>query len=156
MLDDYVAVSNIIPDTYCEKFCLNFKETGNIPEDFTQYIKGHIEESYIGYCQRLFRAKKTTPDILNLSEAVFSHKTKDESIDNDLTYFPQKEQNIVPVLSFIGVFNDDYSGSVVTILEKRIRLNAGDILIFPSSFVFKPEIESVTEGTIYYFTGFGY
>lgn len=53
----------------------------------------------------------------------------------------------VPILSIIGVLNDDYEGGELTMFEdKTIETKAGDLLIFPSNFLYPHEITPVTKG----------
>ena len=56
----------------------------------------------------------------------------------------------IPILSVLGVFNDDYKGGEFMILnDYEINLMAGDIIIFPSNFMYPHYVKPVTEGTRY-------
>ena len=60
------------------------------------------------------------------------------------------ERKGVPVLSIIGVLNDDYEGGELIMLEdKKIDTKAGDLLIFPSNFLYPHQITPVTKGVRY-------
>ena len=60
------------------------------------------------------------------------------------------ERKGVPVLSIIGVLNDDYEGGKLIMLEdKKIDTKAGDLLIFPSNFLYPHQITPVTKGVRY-------
>lgn len=53
----------------------------------------------------------------------------------------------VPVLSVVGVLNDDYEGGEFIMFDSmKIHLRAGDILIFPSAFMYTHEVTTVTKG----------
>lgn len=53
----------------------------------------------------------------------------------------------VPVLSVVGVLNDDYEGGEFIMFDSmKINLRAGDILIFPSAFMYTHEVTTVTKG----------
>jgi predicted 2-oxoglutarate/Fe(II)-dependent dioxygenase YbiX len=54
----------------------------------------------------------------------------------------------IPVLSIVGVLNDDYEGGEFTFFgELKIPLQKGDILLFPSCFLYPHEVLPVTEGS---------
>lgn len=54
----------------------------------------------------------------------------------------------IPVLSIVGLLNDDYSGGEFVFWDDYVvKLKAGDILTFPSNFMYKHRVNEVTEGT---------
>ena len=56
----------------------------------------------------------------------------------------------IPVLSIIGVFNDNYKGGKLIFFgDKEIDLKAGDLVIFPSNFLYPHQITPITEGIRY-------
>jgi len=59
------------------------------------------------------------------------------------------ERKGVPVLTVVGLLNDNYEGGKFLMFdeEKEIKLKMGDIMIFPSSFVFPHRVAPVTNGT---------
>ena len=60
------------------------------------------------------------------------------------------ERKGVPMLSIIGVLNDNYEGGELIMLEdKKIDTKQGDLLIFPSNFLYPHEITPVTKGIRY-------
>jgi len=60
------------------------------------------------------------------------------------------ERKGVPILSIIGVLNDDYEGGELIMFEdKKIDTKAGDLLIFPSNFLYPHQIAPVTKGARY-------
>jgi hypothetical protein len=53
----------------------------------------------------------------------------------------------VPTLSIIGALNDDYEGGDLVMFDDHIiRLKAGDIMIFPSTFLYPHRVAPVTSG----------
>ena len=55
-----------------------------------------------------------------------------------------------PVLSIIGILNDDYEGGELIMFEdKKINTKKGDLIIFPSNFLYPHEITPVTKGVRY-------
>jgi len=57
----------------------------------------------------------------------------------------------VPILSFVGLLNDNYEGGEFTIRDKEVKLTRGDILIFPSNFMYPHKVKEITKGTRYSF-----
>jgi len=58
----------------------------------------------------------------------------------------------IPILSVLGSLNDDYEGGELIFFDnQKIVLNAGDIVIFPSNFLFPHAVKNVTKGTRYSF-----
>lgn len=62
----------------------------------------------------------------------------------------------IPMLSIIGVLNDDYEGGELIMRDKQVKLDAGDILVFPSSFMYPHYVKEVTKGTRYSFVSWAY
>jgi predicted 2-oxoglutarate/Fe(II)-dependent dioxygenase YbiX len=59
----------------------------------------------------------------------------------------------IPILSVLGLLNDDFEGGEFLMFdnEKNIDLKAGDIMIFPSIFLYPHRVAPVTKGTRYAF-----
>ncbi len=56
----------------------------------------------------------------------------------------------VPVLSILGTLNEDYEGGEFILLEDyKINFKKGDVVIFPSNFLYPHKVEPVTKGTRY-------
>ena len=56
----------------------------------------------------------------------------------------------IPTLSIIGILNDDYEGGELIMFEdKKIDTKKGDLIIFPSNFLYPHEITPVTKGVRY-------
>ena len=52
-----------------------------------------------------------------------------------------------PILSIVGCLNDDYEGGdFIMFDDMKINLKKGDVLIFPSAFMFRHRVETVTKG----------
>ena len=63
----------------------------------------------------------------------------------------------IPIISIVGVLNDNYKGGDFIFNENyKINLNAGDILIFPSNFMYKHQVSTVFDNTRYSYVCWGY
>lgn len=61
------------------------------------------------------------------------------------------ERKGVPILSIVGALNEDYEGGEFMLCGERIELKTGDVIVFPSNFLYPHEVKSVTSGTRYSF-----
>jgi len=72
-------------------------------------------------------------------------------IDHIKTLFDGKSKGI-PVLSFIGNLNDNYNGANLTFWDNyTVHLEKGDIVVWPSLFLYPHYVTESTEGTRYSF-----
>jgi predicted 2-oxoglutarate/Fe(II)-dependent dioxygenase YbiX len=56
----------------------------------------------------------------------------------------------VPVLTILGALNDEYKGGELIMFDKEvIELKAGNLVIFPSNFLFPHEVKPIISGTRY-------
>ncbi len=67
------------------------------------------------------------------------------------------ERKGIPILSIVGFLNDDYEGGEFLFSRKHeIPLKAGDILVFPSNFMYPHEVKEVTKGERYSFVAWAF
>ena len=57
----------------------------------------------------------------------------------------------VPIVSIVANLNDDYEGAAFYCRGKEIPLKTGDILLFPSNFMYPHKVGEATKGTRYSF-----
>lgn len=62
----------------------------------------------------------------------------------------------IPVMSALGILNDDYSGGEFIMWGKEIKLKGGDLVIFPSNFLYPHKVEPVTKGIRYSFVSWSW
>jgi predicted 2-oxoglutarate/Fe(II)-dependent dioxygenase YbiX len=58
------------------------------------------------------------------------------------------ERKGIPILSLIGLLNDDYKGGRLLMFkdEEEVVLKQGDIVVFPSVFLYPHRVDRLTEG----------
>jgi predicted 2-oxoglutarate/Fe(II)-dependent dioxygenase YbiX len=67
------------------------------------------------------------------------------------------EKKGVPILTILGLLNDDFEGGDFLMFDgKKLNLSAGDIVIFPSNFLYPHGVTTVTKGTRYSFVAWGW
>ena len=52
--------------------------------------------------------------------------------------------------SVLGVLNDDYEGGEFVLIDEKIDLSKGDIIIFPSNFMYPHKVEPVKKVFVIY------
>jgi len=62
------------------------------------------------------------------------------------------ERKGIPILSIVGLLNDDYAGGEFIMFDDmEIKLKQGNVLIFPSNFLYPHKVNPVTKGIRYSF-----
>jgi hypothetical protein len=63
----------------------------------------------------------------------------------------------IPILSIVGILNDDYKGGEFIMFDDyEIKFKAGDLIIFPSVFLYPHLVKPVKKGTRYSFVSWCY
>ena len=62
----------------------------------------------------------------------------------------------IPIISFIGLLNDNYQGGEFLCRKKEIKLTRGDIVLFPSNFMYPHKIKEITKGIRHSFVGWAF
>ena len=62
----------------------------------------------------------------------------------------------IPIISIVGLLNDNYEGGAFMCREKEIKLIRGDILLFPSNFMYPHEVKEITKGIRYSFVSWAF
>ena len=75
--------------------------------------------------------------------------------DHIHTLFDGKYRGI-PIVSFIGLLNDNYQGGEFLCRKKEIKLTRGDIVLFPSNFMYPHKIKEITKGIRHSFVGWAF
>ena len=60
------------------------------------------------------------------------------------------ERKGIPILSVLGLLNDNYEGGEFIMFDDtEIKFEKGDVLVFPSLFLYTHKVEPVKSGTRY-------
>lgn len=63
----------------------------------------------------------------------------------------------IPILSIVGTLNENYEGGeFIMFQDKEIKLLTGDLLIFPSNFLYPHRVDPVKKGTRYSYVSWVY
>lgn len=67
------------------------------------------------------------------------------------------ERKGIPIISILGVLNDNYKGGEFIMFDDyNIKLKTGDLLLFPSVFLYPHKVEPVLEGERYSFVSWSW
>ena len=66
-------------------------------------------------------------------------------------HMPEKIINGIPILSIIGMLNNDYEGGKLIFYDKEYKLKKGEIIVFPSNFLYPHKVTKITKGERYSF-----
>jgi predicted 2-oxoglutarate/Fe(II)-dependent dioxygenase YbiX len=67
------------------------------------------------------------------------------------------ERKGIPILSILGVLNEGYEGGEFLFFDHReVPLKAGDVMIFPSNFMYPHTVKEVTKGERYTFVSWAF
>ena len=75
-----------------------------------------------------------------------------EHVDHIRTLFDGKHKGI-PILSFIGLLNDDFTGGEFVLCDEVIPLKKNSLLMWPSVFLYPHKVMPIKSGTRYTFVG---
>jgi len=67
------------------------------------------------------------------------------------------EKKGVPILSFLALLNNDFEGGDFLMFDgKKLKLTVGDVIVFPSNFLYPHAVTTITKGTRYSCVSWGY
>lgn len=116
-----------------------------------QVLENSIEK-YLTIQQNSFLVKKFSNPRLNKYEINQSMK---RHVDHIHTLF--SETGGIPILSIVGLLSKDFiGGDFIFWDDHKINLEMGDVLIFPSNFLYPHRVDPVISGTRYSFVSWAY
>ena len=185
-IEDYIYVENHIPVELCEalidecnkkewkKHAWNSYATGisnSEPEKeldvmngtqeqqnkITPYLVKALEEYQIKYS---VPGQKTQPPWLTKFSPIRFNKyevgnTMREHYDLIHSIFDGKMKG-VPIISIVANLNENYEGAEFYCRGKEIPLKTGDILLFPSTFMYPHEVKESKKGVRYSFVSWAF
>ena len=175
-LDSYVQIKhNFLDDSLCKKVLKDLKKVQWQPHTFTENNSGKLitlsgkKELECGYVEQNNQNTKLIMnkfwfEIDNYIKQLkfpwfngwngYSHvrynkyqttKQMAEHYDNISSLF---KDGGMPILSLVVLLNDDFKGGeLVMFKDVEYKLKAGDLIIFPSSFLYPHKVNPVKKGT---------
>jgi predicted 2-oxoglutarate/Fe(II)-dependent dioxygenase YbiX len=59
------------------------------------------------------------------------------------------ENKGIPILSVVGLLNDNFTGGEFYVNGVNMKLKKGDIIVFPSNFMYPHEVKTIKKGERY-------
>jgi predicted 2-oxoglutarate/Fe(II)-dependent dioxygenase YbiX len=179
-LQDYIAIYKAIEPSICKQIIDNSNEaqwvkhaySDPITQEYTTYeddLEVTYQNKYMDYLNNkikdcvndylknvvpmFFRLQETTTIRFNRYQVGTNMKFHHDHIH---TLFDGEKKG-VPILSILGLLNDDFEGGDFLMFDsKKVNLSAGDIILFPSNFLYPHAVTTVTKGTRYSFVSWGF
>jgi len=179
-LQDYIAIYKAIDSLVCKQIIENCnknqwdKHTYNDPitQEFKTYeddleityqnkntdylnnkIKDCVNNYLINVVPNFFQLQEISTIRFNRYQVGTNMKMHHDHIH---TLFDGEKKG-VPILSILGLLNDDFEGGDFLMFDsKKVNLSAGDIILFPSNFLYPHAVTTVTKGTRYSFISWGF
>lgn len=169
-LIEFIYVENILPKDFCDSVLLESERLEYESHAYTSYegenrnsekelevawpesdivnqIEGYIAESIRRYLSRL--SFNHFPKMNAFSKVRFNKYNKESRMDMHCdhihTLFDGEERG-VPVLSVVGLLNDNFTGGEFVMWDRCIELNKGDIVLFPSNFMYPHAVLPINSG----------
>jgi len=170
-LMDYVMVDNIFTPEECQSYISKLDrnhwgphrwyqnandEFHNVKDFSVTYdieVQNLMRDPVMNFAAKYFNTHRQGGDPeCQFSGVRYNKYSTGESIrshvDHIHSLFDGKKRGI-PVISFVGVFNDDYEGGDFILCGEKVDLKQGDCVIFPSVFLYPHEVTPVTKGSRY-------
>jgi uncharacterized protein (TIGR02466 family) len=173
-LQDYVAVYNMNNPELCRQVISMqdesawFKHSYNDPitnknttyeddldvshpnDEVINKLQGFFEQCARDYILEVspipFACQALTPIRLNRYSVGTNMKTHHDHIHSIF----DGERKGVPILTLLALLNDDFEGGDFLLFDnKKVKLSVGDVIIFPSNFLYPHAVTTVTKGTRY-------
>ena len=124
-------------------------------------ITPHLIKALEAYQQKFSKpGQKTSPPWLTKFSPIRFNKypigtMMREHYDHIHSLFDGERKGI-PIVSIVANLNEDYEGAEFYCRGKEIPLKTGDILLFPSNFMYPHEVKEATKGTRYSFVSWAF
>jgi predicted 2-oxoglutarate/Fe(II)-dependent dioxygenase YbiX len=179
-LQDYIAIYKAIEPSMCKQVINNFNEMQwvkhaynnpitqesttyeddldvTIQNKYTDHLGDKIKDCVNDYLNNVvpmpFKLQEVSPIRFNRYQVGTNMKFHHDHIH---TLFDGEKKG-VPILSILGLLNHDFEGGDFLMLDgKKVQLETGDIIIFPSNFLYPHAVTTVTKGTRYSFVSWGF
>ena len=179
-LQDYIAIYKAIDPSICKQIINDFNEAQWIKHSYSDPITKKVityeddldicyQDKYMDYINNkikncvndyLINVVPNSFELQEISTIRFNRYEIGTNMkfhhDHIHTLFDGEKKG-VPILSILGLLNDDFEGGDFLMFDsKKVNLSAGDIIIFPSNFLYPHAVETITKGTRYSFVSWGW
>ena len=180
-LQDYIAVYNINNPALCKKVVLGIKEENWRKHFYADPLTGD-HATYLDDLDTAFQNDENTSAMQRIFEQCAAEYLATVAPVNfplqELTDIRFNRYNVgtnmkmhhdhihtifdgerkgVPILSFLALLNEDFEGGDFLMFDgKKVNLTMGDVIVFPSNFLYPHAVTTVTKGTRYSCVSWGF
>ena len=185
-VDDYIFITNVIPKDLCESLIDECNKKDWKKHTWNDYAAGTsssepTKELDVMSCTQEQQNKITPHLIKALEDYQIKYSTEGEKTygpwlskfspirfnkyvigttmrkhyDHIHSLFDGKMKG-VPIISIVAQLNEDYEGAEFYCRDKEIKLKTGDILLFPSNFMYPHEVKETKKGVRYSFVSWAF
>jgi hypothetical protein len=173
-LKDFIFVKNCIPKKVCDDllnqikkqkwskhlwYSNTYKTLKSLDEDALvlysskeeqDILLPFVRKSLLEYQMKM--AFKDTnelkaPFVQTISPIRFNEYSKDQTMTTHYDIIKNLFDGVhkgVPQISIVGLLNDDFKGGKFLVRDEEIKLKKGDIIFFPSSFLYPHTVTKIT------------
>lgn len=169
-LSDYVYIENIFSKQFCNNLVSEIKTLEL--SSHTWYGYGgdnfiNMKDFMVTYSNKLQQEMQSSIYSLlmnyvnNIGSSFAIHQLSDirfnvydigsgikEHIDHIHSLF-DGEQKGIPILSIVGLLNNDYEGGKFVLCDREVHLDTGDAIVFPSVFLYPHLVTPIKSGVRY-------
>jgi predicted 2-oxoglutarate/Fe(II)-dependent dioxygenase YbiX len=168
-LFDYVYIENLFSPQFCSDAIKKIDNSTFSPHTWYDVESGYVDtkDFMVTYCPELQKSMrenifKFLLNYINVTKTSFALHESTEirfnvydsgcematHIDHIHSIFDGTKKGI-PILSMVGLLNDDYDGGEFILCDKKIDLKCGDVIAFPSIFLYPHSVTKVNRGKRY-------
>lgn len=178
---DYIEVQNVLDKDLCNNIILSLdkkeweshvwsdssgKQLGSRDKEELEVISPReegvlLEKSVIDCCMKYKEKHVGNFSWIKCCSPIRFNKymvgtNMEMHVDHIHSIFDGRHKGI-PIISVVGLLNDNYKGGeFIFNNEYKVELKQGDILLFPSNFLYAHRVNNISEGTRYSFVTWGF
>jgi hypothetical protein len=163
----YVRVYNVMPYRFCQNLITQYENDDQWRKHFwyshgetSQYddkeldvrfssasveLNPYIDQAINEYCKEVSELHRD--QIKEWSAPRLNRYNQGTMMREHADLIRRHKRDGVPVLSLVGVLNDDFEGGEFMMQGSQLHLQTGDILLFPSTYVYPHEVREITQGS---------
>ena len=175
-LKDYVKVYNVVPKEVCEQIVNAYENDeewkthswyNNVSDEKKSHHSKELDVLYnknldvlkqflIISLQKYYDELKLTGLVSNHSNIRLNKYKPGTIMSEHFDLIRRNKNDGIPVLTFLGALNDDFKGGQFVLNKEELKMKQGDIVIFPSTFLYPHSVKEVLKGTRYTFVTWAY
>ena len=178
-IKDYIFVENYLSDKECDHLVRLYKTREFVPHEwynvenntskqantdcsiadtdvnFLEILSPAIERCLKDYSKKIPKerlySKISKPRLNKYGEG----KDMRKHYDHIHSLFDGNDKGI-PILSIVGLLNDTFTGGEFYVNDVDMKLKKGDIIVFPSNFMYPHEVKTIKKGERYSYVSWAF